>query len=57
MPVVIIEDEPVETTGGAPETTLTDLATTPQSSPERSPQHKFIVYFLLSGAHGCSFLY
>ena len=53
--VVVIEDEPTATTGGAPETTLPDPATTSQSSPQRSPQRKYMVYFLLSGAHGCSF--
>lgn len=36
--VVVIEDEPTATTGGAPETTLPDPAITSQSSPQRSPQ-------------------
>ena len=49
--MVIIEDEPTATTGGAPETTLPDPAFTLQSSPQR----KHMVYFLLLGARGCSF--
>ena len=35
--VVVIEDEPTATTGGAPETTLPDPATFPESIPQRSP--------------------
>ena len=54
-PVIVIEDDITASAGGASETTLTDPAATPQSSPQRSPQRKYIVYFLLSGAHGCSF--
>ena len=50
--VIVIEDDPTVSAGGVPEPTLTDLATTPQ----RSPQRKFIIYFPPSGAHGCSFL-
>ena len=53
--VVVIEDEPTATTGGAPETTLPDPATASQSSPQRSPQREHMVYFLLLGARGCSF--
>ena len=53
--MVVIEDEPTATTGGAPETTLPDPAITSQSSPQRSPQRKHMVYFLLLGARGCSF--
>ena len=56
-PVIVIEDDPTVSAGGVSETTLMDPAATPQSSPQRSPQRKFVVYFLLSGAHGCSFLY
>ena len=56
-PVIVIEDDPTVSAGGVSETTLTDPAATPQSSPQRSPQRKFVVYFLLSGAHGFSFLY
>ena len=47
--MVIIEDEPTATAGGAPEATLPDPATTPQSSPQRSPQRKYTVYLLLDG--------
>ena len=54
--VIVIEDDPTVSAGGGSETTLTDPATTPQSSPQRSPQRKFIVSFLLSGAHECFFL-
>ena len=54
--VIVIEDDPTVSAGGVPEPTLPDLATTPQSSPQRSPQRKFIIYFPPSGAHGCSFL-
>ena len=50
--VIVIEDDPTVSAGGGSETTLTDPATTPQSSPQR----KFIVSFLLSGAHECFFL-
>ncbi len=53
--MVVIEDEPTATTGGAPETTLPDPATASQSSPQRSPQRKYMVYFLLLGARGRSF--
>ena len=53
VPVIVIEDEPTAIAGDESETILPDPATIPQSSPQR----KFIVYFLLSGAHGCSFLY
>ena len=53
VPVIVIEDEPTATAGGASETTLPDPATVLQSSPQR----KFVVYFLLSGAHECFFLY
>ena len=53
--MIVIEDEPTATAGGVSETTLPDPATIPQSSPQRSPQRKYMVYFLLSGAHGCSF--
>ena len=49
--MVVVEDEPTATTGGAPETTLPDPAITSQSSPQR----KHMVYFLLLGARGCSF--
>ena len=55
MEVIIVEDEPTATTEGAPETTLPDPASILQSSPQRSPQRKYMVYFLLSGAHGRSF--
>ena len=51
VPVIVIEDEPTATAGGVSETTLRDPATIPQSSPQR----KYMVYFLLLGAHGCSF--
>ena len=53
--MIVIEDEPTAIAGGVSETTLPDLATIPQSSPQRSPQRKYMVYFLLLGAHGCSF--
>ena len=53
--MIVIEDEPIATAGGVSETTLPDPATIPQSIPQRGPQRKYIVYFLLSGAHGCSF--
>ena len=56
-PVIVIEDDPTMLAGGVSETTLTDPAVTPQSSPQCSPQRKFVVYFLLSGVHGCSSLY
>ena len=49
--MIVIEDDPTVSAGGVSETTLTDLATFPQSSPQR----KYMVYFLLSGAHGSSF--
>ena len=59
VPVIVIKDEPTATAGGVSKTTLPDPATfpqsSPQSSPQRSPQCKYMVYFLLSGAHGCSF--
>ena len=55
VPVIVIEDKPTATAGGASETTLPDPATIPQSSPQRSPQRKYMVYFLLLGAHGCFF--
>ena len=55
VPVIIIEDEPTATAEGVFETILPDPATFPQSSPQRSPQRKYMVYFLLSGAHGRSF--
>ena len=55
VPVIVIEDEPTATGEGVSETTLPDPATFPQSSPQRSPQCKYIVYFLLSGTHRCSF--
>ena len=48
VPVIVIEDEPTATAGGAPETTLPDPATLLQSSPQR----KYMVYFPLRGAHG-----
>ena len=54
--VIVIEDDPIVSAGGGSETTLTDPAIIPQSSPQRSPQRKFIVSFLLSGAHECFFL-
>ena len=47
-PVIIIEDEPTATAGGAPETTLPDPATFLQGSPQR----KCMVYFLLRGVLG-----
>ena len=50
-PVIVIEDEPTATAGGAPETTLPDPATVLQSSPQR----KYMVRFPLLGAHGYSF--
>ena len=53
--MIVIEDEPTATAGDMSETTLPDPATIPQSSPQRSPQRKYMVYFLLSGAHGRSF--
>ena len=53
--MIVIEDDPTVSAGGVSETTLTDLATTPQSSPQRSPQRKYMVYFLLFDAHGCFF--
>ena len=53
--MVVIEDDPTATTGGAPETTLPDTAITSQSSPQRSPQRKYLVYFLVLGARGRSF--
>ena len=52
--VILIEDDPAATAGGVSETTLPDPATIPQSSPQCSPQHKYMVYFLLLGTHGCS---
>ena len=53
--MIVIEDDPIVTAEGVPETTLPDPATIPQSSSQRSPQRKYMVYFLLLGAHGCSF--
>ena len=53
--MIVIEDEPTATAGDVSETTLPNPATIPQSSPQRSPQRKYMVYFLLLGAHGCSF--
>ena len=50
-PVIVIEDDPIATAGDMFETTLPDPASIPQSSPQR----KYMVYFLLLGAHGCSF--
>ena len=49
--MIVIEDEPTVTAGGVSEATLPDPATIPQSSPQR----KYMVYFLLLGAHGCFF--
>ena len=43
VPVIVIEDEPTATAGGAPETTLPDPATFLQSSPQR----KYMVCFPL----------
>ena len=51
VPVIVIEDEPTATAGGASETTLPDPATVLQSSPQR----KYMVHFPLLGAHGYSF--
>ena len=51
VPVIVIEDEPTTTAGGAPETTLPDPATVLQSSPQR----KYMVHFPLLGTHGYSF--
>ena len=53
--MIVIEDEPTATAEGVPETILPDPATLPQSSPQHNPQRKYMVYFLLLGAHGCSF--
>ena len=53
--MIVIEDEPTATAGGVSETTLPDPATIPQSSPQRNPQRKYMVYFLLLDARGCSF--
>ena len=53
--MIVIEDDPATTAEDMSETTLSDPATIPQSSPQRSPQRKYMVYFLLSGVHGCSF--
>ena len=53
--MIVIEDDPTATAEDMSETTLSDPATIPQSSPQRSPQRKYMVYFLLSGAHGRSF--
>ena len=53
-PVIVIEDDPTTTAEDMSETTLSDPATIPQSSPQRSPPRKYMVYFMLSGAHGCS---
>ena len=50
--MIVIEDDPIVSAGGGPETTLTDPAITPQSSPQR----EFIVFSLLSGVHECFFL-
>ena len=44
--VIVIEDDPTVSAGGMSETTLMDLATTPQSSPQRSPQRKYMVLLL-----------
>ena len=52
--MIVIEDDPTVSAGVVSEPTLTDLATTPQSSPQRSPHRKYMVYFLLLGAHVCS---
>ena len=41
--MIVIEDDPTVSAGGVSETTLTDPAATPQSSPQRSPHHKFVV--------------
>lgn len=43
VPVIVIEDEPTATAGGASETTLPDPATFLQSSPQR----KYVVCFSL----------
>ena len=53
--MIVIEDDPIATAVVMSETTLPEPATIPQSSPQRSPQRKYMVYFLLSGVHGCSF--
>ena len=53
-PVIVIEDDPTATAEDMSETTLSDPAIFPQSSPQRSPPRKYMVYFMLSGAHGCS---
>ena len=53
-PVIVIEDDPTTTVEDMSETTLSDPATISQSSPQRSPPCKYMVYFMLSGAHGCS---
>ena len=46
VPVIVIEDEPTTTAGGASETTLPDPATVLQSSPQR----KYMVHFPLLSA-------
>ena len=53
--VIVIEDDPTVAAEGVSETTLTDPAATPQSSPQRSPNQKYMVCFRQTGAHGCSF--
>ena len=52
--MIVIEDEPAVRAGGAPETNLPDPATDLQSSPQRSPQRKCVVYFPLLGVRGGS---
>ena len=54
-PVIVIEDDPTAMAEDMSETTFSDPATIPQSSPQRSPPRKYMVYFLLLGTHGCSF--
>ena len=49
--VIVIEDDPTMSAGGASETTLPDPATVLQSSPQR----KYMVRFPLLGTHGYSF--
>src|SRR4051812_8649615 len=54
VPVIVIEDDPTVSAGGAPETNLPDPTAVLQSSPQRSPQRKYMVCFPLLGAHGYS---
>src|SRR4051812_8886135 len=57
VPLVVIDDEPTATAGGAPETNLPDPAADLQGSPQRNPQRKYMVYFRCLARMGAPLLF